>query len=159
MSFDPIHDPLDDPNFDGELPDDFAALSEQLQCDAQRLSSVYPACQAPTKLMEALAAEPRSWWQRRRLPLGVSAAAALLLVCGLTLIVLSRGSQQTAQPEANLPPENAVVSVPVVSNPVNDADLTPVSFRPALVDVNGPELEGLLDLWQEQSPVAGRIAF
>ena len=166
MSFDPSFqasfEPDDDPNFDLELPDDFAALGEQLQADAQRLSSVYPACQAPTKLMPALlhklAAEPRPFWLRRRVHLGVSAAAAVLLVCGVTLVVLSRGNHQTALPSAPVVPENSRVAISP-SNPISEPELTPVSFRPAVLDVNGPELEGLLDLWQEQSPVAGSIAF
>jgi|GEM_PF-6554769 len=153
MSFDPEFDSVD-----GELPADFAALGEQLQADAQRLSNVYPACQPPTKLIEALATPPRSRF-RRKLPVVVSAAAMLLVACGITLLVVSR-EEQTAQPLAppSPVPENSLVATPP-EKPVRDMELTPVSYRPAVLDVNGPELEGLLDLWQEQLPATDSIAF
>ena len=63
--------PFEQPDFEGELPADFAALGEQLQADAQRLSSVYPACRAPKELpkelSDALAVQNRPWWMRREL--------------------------------------------------------------------------------------------
>lgn len=169
MSFNPnFLSPSDEPDFEGELPADFAALGEQLQSDANRLSSVYPACQPPTKLMEALAAQSRPQWSRGKvLAVITSAAAAVLLVVGLIAVAVSPDVLRIARDEpAAVPnaapklPNNEVVLVPPLSTlPEPHADLQPVSFRPAAMDVNGPELEGLLDLWQEQPPAAGRISF
>jgi hypothetical protein len=167
MSFNPnFLSPSDDADFEGELPADFAALGEQLQSDANRLSSVYPACQPPTKLMEALAAQSRPQWSRGKVfAVITSAAAAVLLVVGLIAVAFSPDVLRIARDEpAAVPnavptlPNNELVLVPPTL-PEHQADLQPVSFRPAAMDVNGPELEGLLDLWQEQPPAAGRISF
>jgi len=35
----------------------------------------------------------------------------------------------------------------------------PISYRPAVTEVNGPQLEGLLDLWNEQPQAGATIAF
>jgi hypothetical protein len=164
MSFNPNLLPGDEPDFDGELPADFAALGEQLQSDATRLSSVYPACQPPTKLMQALASQSQPSWSRRKVfAVVTSAAAAVLLVVGLIAVAVSPDVLRIARDEpAAVPnsvptlPDNSLVHVPTLPE---HADLQPVSFRPAVMDVTGPELEGLLDLWQEQPPVAGSISF
>lgn len=167
MSFNPnFLSPDDEPDFDGELPADFAALGEQLQSDSSRLSRVYPACQPPTKLMEALATQSRPQWSRGKvLAVFASAAAAVLLVVGLIAVAFSPAGLRIARDE----PATEPTSVPPLSkpdvvlvlptSPAQHADLQPVSFRPAVMDVNGPELEGLLDLWQEQPPAAGSISF
>lgn len=163
MSFNPNFPPRgDEPDFDGELPADFAALAEQLgeqlQADAQRLSSVYPACQPPTKLIEALASQSQPQWSRRKVFAVVSsAAAAILLVAGLITVAISPDVLRIARDEPAAVPNNDLVHVPPTLP--DHADLQPVSFRPSVMDVNGPELEGLLDLWQEQPPAAGRISF
>jgi hypothetical protein len=166
MSFNPnFLTPRDEPDFDGELPADFAALGEQLHSDSNRLSSVYPACQPPTKLMESLAAQSQQQWSQRKVFAVVSSAAAVLLVAGLIAIAFSPAGLRIARDEpAAVPnsvptlPHNEVVLVPPTL-PAQHADLQPVSFRPAVMDVNGPELEGLLDLWQEKPPAAGSISF
>jgi hypothetical protein len=168
MSFNPKFDRSgDEPDFDGELPADFAALGEQLQVDANRLSSVYPACKPPTKLIEALDAQSQEQWSRHRLFAVVSSAAAVLLVVGLIALAFSPAVLRIARDEpAAVPnaPSNAVVIAPPALMPEKTlpdmpADLQPVSFRPAVMNINGPELEGLLDLWQEQPPAAGSISF
>ncbi len=155
--------PDDDADFDGELPADFAALGEQLLADSSRLSSVYPACQPPTKLMEALAVQSQPAWSRRKLfAVVTSAAATVLLVAGLITVAVAPDAWRIARDEpAELQavPSAANIEVPLVSQLPERADLQPVSFRPAVMDVTGPELEGLLDLWQEQPPPAGSISF
>lgn len=168
MSFNPKFLPLnDEPEFDGKLPADFAALGEQLQVDANRLSSVYPACKPPTKLIEALAAQSQTQWSRQRLFAVVSSAAAVLLVVGLIALAFSPDVLRIARDEpaaaANAPSNEVVIAPPVLlpEKTLSEmpADLQPVSFRPAVMNINGPELEGLLDLWQEQPPAAGSISF
>ncbi|QDU27543.1 hypothetical protein ETAA8_26310 [Anatilimnocola aggregata] len=158
-----------------ELPADFAALGEQLQADAFRLGSVYPACRPPLELIEALAPRPqRPHWARWLV--GSSAAAAILLAVGLIVAMnvpqqpaVTSAHSNTTAPEA-VPAESIVAVVPaptppVVSLPVEPtrpAFLTPsrpVSYRPAVVGVSGPQLEGLLDLWNEQPQAGATIAF
>ena len=156
---------------DPELPADFAALGEQLQSDAKRLGQVYPACRPPLELMDALAKAPRRTWLRRHV-LGVTgSAAAVLLVASLAVIafaprVLVKGSLDRAvvpetQPAVNTPavPELVEIPAPRQATAMTEPAVRPISYHPAAAEFTGPELEGLLDLWQEQPQAPARIAF
>ena len=131
-----------------ELPADFVALAEQLTADAQRLSGVYPACKPPLELIEALGGEARrASWPRQIVALA-SAAAGILLMLGLIGFALSpvwMKDQADATPVLNPPAELVHQTTPSALPAIE-----PVSYRPALADMDGPELEGLLDLFQEQ---------
>lgn len=147
---------LPDEFFEQELPADFAALGEQLSVDAQRLSGVYPACKPPLELIEALGGESRRASLPRQIVALASAAAGILLMLGLIGFALSPAwltqpaATQVVNPPAALVHQTAPRELPEVQ---------PVSYRPALADMNGPELEGLLDLYQEQSPPGSTISF
>jgi hypothetical protein len=141
--------PFEQPDFEGELPADFAALGQQLQADAQRLSSVYPACKAPQELPKALkethVAMSRQWWMRRELSLFAASAAAVLFVVGLVAMTFSPWSEPVAQPADPLP---------VAERGASEADVVqPVAYQP-VPELSGPALEGLLDLLQENPQAA-----
>lgn len=154
--------PLPEEFLERELPADFAALGEQLSADALRLSSVYPACKPPLELIEALGAESRRASLPRQIIGLASAAAGILLMLGLIgfalspvwLAQLSQGTGPETKPAVN-PPAELVHQ----ATPSELPEMQPVSYRPALADMNGPELEGLLDLYQEQSPAGSTISF
>jgi hypothetical protein len=149
--------PFEQPDFEGEFPADFAtefpadlaALGEQLQADAQRLSSTYPACRAPTELPkelpkelnDSLAVRNRQWWMRRELSLIAASAATLLVVAGLVTFAYAPWSRPVVQQAAD--PSPPVESV---------AEVQPVSFQAP--ELSGPALEGLLDLLQENPQAA-----
>ncbi len=142
------------------LPPDLAALGEQLQADAQRLGHVYPACRAPfdfAAVKEVIAHEEEARRRdfTRNLIIAVSSAAALLFIAACI--------QLTWLPPANVP--EAVAADVTLDHPAHLAnspaapELQPVSFRPAIGDMNGPELEGVLDLLDEQPQAAAVISF
>lgn len=137
--------PFEQPDFEGELPADFAALGEQLQADAQRLSSVYPACRAPRELPkelnDALTLKNRPWWLRRELSVLAASAAAVLLVIGWVTFAYSPWSPPAVQQAADPSPPVETV-----------AEVQSVSFQAP--EVSGPALEGLLDLMQENPQAA-----
>jgi len=148
MSFDEIPDPA----VPDELPADLAALGEQLQADALRLGNVYPACKAPVALKDPLASVEAS---ARRVPLIViaSAAAMLFISAGMFWLMNPLGGPKPAAATRTVEPANkddALAHSPTVQ---------PVSFRPSAAEVNGPELEGLLDLLDEQGQTAAAISF
>lgn len=168
MSFEFVtnHDdlPLPDGAIDGDLPADFEALGEQLQADAQRLSSVYPACRPPLELIDALGTVRNRWWLSRPVVARISTAAALVLVAGLIAFAVSPIWLPSGVTERAVSPtlHTPVAATPAAAEFVNanaNPELQPVSYRPAMVEFNGPELEGLLDLWNEQPRAAATIAF
>lgn len=150
--------PLPEEFLEQELPADFAALGEQLGADAQRLASVYPACQPPLELIAALGGDTRRTSLPRQILGLASAAAGILLMLGLIGFALSPAwlAQRPAEPQ---PVPNPAVEMVHQPQPRELPELQPVSYHPALVDMNGPELEGLLDLWQEQPQPGAKISF
>lgn len=141
-----------------DLPDDLLELASQLRDDAAYLAAQFPAG-APT-----IAAEPvtrrRGW--TRFVGIGAAVAAALVLMISLAYRP-AVGPVETASP-AIAPPANthrvAAVephapasreSVPAASGP--RIQRLPWAPTPALNEVSGPELEGLLDLWQNEQQV------
>jgi hypothetical protein len=151
----------------GALPAELAALGERLEADALRLGKTYPSCQPPLELMRALEqtaarrARVRAW-----VATVASAAALVLLMVGIYVVRNSQFDVVPAQStEVNLGPVEVGPATiahtpppPALPAPL-DATVQPVSYRPALADVNGPELEGLLDLLDEQPRSAAVISF
>jgi hypothetical protein len=162
MPFDPrlIH-PDDAPlraDGDLDLPDDLAALAEQLSDDAAHLSARYPASGEP---QVALAAElvasaerikRRAW---RRSAFLVGAGLASVAAIGLTVGMLSLRNDPTRRP-------NLAGSAP--ASAVNEIDTFPVSYPVSssatlsLGELSGPEREALFDLLQRDS-TRGSISF
>ncbi|WP_425616080.1 hypothetical protein NA78x_006019 [Anatilimnocola sp. NA78] len=163
-----------------DLPADFAALGEQLQVDALRLGSVYPACRPPLELIDALAAKPRRASVWRWVAGGSVAAATILLITGLAIVANSQRDNDPRVAESSGTPANNAAAAPadttafvqaplvrlpdestnrLISNPTSRAPVQPISYRPAVTDVNGPQLEGLLDLWNEQPQAGATVAF
>lgn len=173
----PDQPPLDEAG-DVMLPDDLAALGDRLRCDADMLSSHYPARSTEENMgrqatcLDGKPANSRRYW------FATAAVAALLLTVAAWPVV-NRLSQQPvnthrlviessseSSPPRNVEgdrlPEASANSVGVTNMDVQPVDYhggkrsiesTPAVF---LQDVSGPELEGLLDLWeQEQSAASG----
>ncbi len=164
--------PLPADAIDGDLPADFEALGEQLQADAARLSSVYPACRPPLELIDALGAVPSRRWLSRTVVARLSTAAALVLVAGLIGFAVSPVWLPSGVTERAVPPKlsTPIAAIPAAAESVEmtfpssplsfgNPDLLPISYRPAVLEFNGPELEGLLDLWNEQPRAAATISF
>jgi hypothetical protein len=146
--------------FEQELPADFAALGEQLTADAQRLAEVYPPCAPPLEWIEALDSQSRRASLPRQIAALASAAAGILLVLGLIGFALSpvwlNQLSEVSEPPKSVNPPAELVHQPTLPE---QADLLPVMYRPAVVDMDGPELEGWLDLYQEQSESGATISF
>ena len=126
---------LHDPDFNGELPADFAELGAQLQADAQRLSGVYPACKPPPALIDALAVSKRQWWLRREVSLLAAGAATVLLVAGVLALVYAPQTSWTTQRGAD--PATAA-EPPLVKNPLAAGEVDVVAGvgqQAAAVDV------------------------
>jgi hypothetical protein len=153
-----------------DLPDDLLELALQLRDDAAYLSAAYPAAAAPTKITEsAKIAEPaprRLGW-KNWVSIGTAVAAALVLVVSLAYRPAAN-SRETASPLTASPstaqPANAhcmaavEVAAPASNQPAPAANgpriqRLPWAPTPVLNEVSGPELEGLLDLWQNEQQV------
>ncbi len=148
-----------------DLPDDLLELASQLRDDAAHLAAHYPAS-AP--LSAAPTAAPAAT-RRRGLPrwarIGAAVAAALLLLVSLAYrpTILPR---ETASPPVPTPASTTQLAVmEVVESHTTEPRATspsavgpriqrlPWAPTPALNEVSGPELEGLLDLWQNDQHV------
>lgn len=166
MPFDPklIH-PDDAPlKPDGELdlPDDLAALGEQLRDDAAHLAACYPAEGRQVGGQTQVAAVARSRSRRwMRVGLLTTSSLASVLVIAVALQHFSKTRQVPPSIEATSTdgqPAHAISQSNTV-NPVTD--LRPAPTTISLTDLSGPELEALLDLWQRdpQPPESTAIAF
>jgi hypothetical protein len=169
VRFDPQYIPGEDApvTASGEidLPDDLLELGAQLRDDAAYLAERYPAAG-----VQALACETK---QKRSLKAGLQRLAALGYVAAALLIAVAVSPMfwSESQPPDNVPvaASPSVTSVPVaaadiISDPpaVSGGSRTvrlPWAPRPAIGEVTGPELEGLLDLWQnDEKPAETRIS-
>jgi hypothetical protein len=166
MSFKPSRPPNEafPAGLEYDLPADLAALGEQLHCDAERLSQVYPPCAPPQELLAVLAVRSgHRRWNRWQLATAASAAAVLLVVgWGAWSWLPERNAPPGNISEARLPrPELAIADFSGESGqpPVATLQPTPVSYRPAVMELNGPQLEGLLDLWNEQPAQKTAVSF
>lgn len=157
---------------DIDLPDDLADLAAQLGDDAAWLAERYPAPLmqplAAELVADAVAAPPqhlRGW-----VIVGSSVAAALLVALGLAARPANDAPSAPVTEHAAAPPEVFVAAEVADISPTERTVSAPLAPRaprierlpwapqPALGEVSGPELEGLLDLWQnDEHPAQTRI--
>lgn len=147
-----------------DLPDDLLELAAQLGEDANYLAERYPAPVAEPFVAEVVAARVASATPARRgwvvAAIGGVAAAAMVAIAVQSLLPSSTlpMAESVAAPAA----KPAVVERPIASSVSAPAgpriERLPWAPSPAITNVSGPELEGLLDLWQDdQQPTETRI--
>ena len=141
-----------------DLPDDLLELASQLREDATYLAAQFP---APAPTITAQPVTRRRGWPRW---VGIGAAVAAALVLMLSLAYRPAVSPvETASPPMTPPARAHRLAVaeshpPAPREPVPAASgpriqRLPWAPTPALNEVSGPELEGLLDLWQNEQQV------
>jgi hypothetical protein len=161
MRFDPklIHPDEAPLAADGEidLHDELAALAEQLRDDATYLAARYPATGNVSPLLRGTpnpsvrlksggAKDPSS---RRRAAIVAGAVSG----CALALALAVAGVWLMPGPLADMAEGQAAIAATAVERPAAAAALVHPSSHPAtvsLADLSTPELEALLDLWQEE---------
>jgi hypothetical protein len=129
---------------DLELPDDLALLAEQLGADAEYLAARYPADATDRAVRPRVARVAGS-----RLRMVWSSAAAILLVA--TGIWSGSRLVETEQPAplaSVVAPSSGQATLTVDVAPPADFPATPAMY---FQDLSGPEQEGLLDLFEEES--------
>jgi len=163
VRFDPHYIPGEDAPLTAsgeiDLPDDLLELAAQLQDDAAYLAEKYPAAGAEKVNVYVAPAAKRS--ALRWVAVAGFVSAALLLA----VVVAPRSSNMHVGV-----PEHVAVATPAapVSDVITDPPASPSGSRtvrlpwaptPAIGEVTGPELEGLLDLWQnDEQPGETRIS-
>ena len=167
MRFDPKLISDEDASFgDGDLklPDDLALMAEQLGDDAARLAATYPP-PVPTVLAVsrqesvALSSSRRNAWLTRSL-------AGTALAAGL--ITISLVASNSYRPQNANHPLPAAASSPAIDSLVAHQPATPKSTQPQKIlvtpaswlgDTSGPELEALMDLWEQDQPAVRSLSF
>src|SRR5262245_53218640 len=133
MRFDPNLIPPDEPPLDADgelkLPDDFAALADQLHADATHLAAQYPA--RPGQPRE----QPARSTRQKQLATVAAVTGSTLAILLLAVAVFGQHSAPTA--DQPTPPAYLSTSLP---------QTTTVS----LTELSAPELEGVLDLIERQ---------
>jgi hypothetical protein len=169
VRFDPHYIPGEDAPLTAsgeiDLPDDLLELASQLRDDAAYLADKYPAVG-----VQALACEPKkedslkAGLQRRVRWLAAIGciAAALLIAVGVSYLTDPRAPDNVAAtPTVSVAPvatADIIIDPPAVPGGPRIGRL-PWAPRPAIGEVTGPELEGLLDLWQnDEQPAETRIS-
>jgi hypothetical protein len=128
-----------------DLPEDLAALGEQLGDDARHLAACYPAPSTANFIPRTI---QRSWWR-----IAVASAAAVAIALTSIFAVNSRWHGQslaTISNDASTPQQPTgptFVSTPVTTQAIS------------LTDLSAPELEALLDLVEGQPHDAVRVSF
>jgi hypothetical protein len=165
MPFDPNIVREDDASFEGDLklPDDLALMGEQLGDDAARLAAAYlppvPAVLAAVSRQEKVTQSRRTSWLTRSLA-GIALAAGLVTISlvasnsyrpqnanrSLPVVAPSPASGSLVEHEAPAPKDSQPQKIPV----------TPASW---LGDTSGPELEALMDLWEQDQPAIRSLSF
>lgn len=166
MPFDPNIIREEDASFEGDLklPDDLALMAEQLGDDAVRLAATYPppVSAVPAASREASAAQSSS---RRKAWLTRSLAGTALAAGLVTISLVASNSYRPQSANHPLPATASPVSRALV---VNEKASTPTSTEPQKIpvtpaswlgDTSGPELEALMDLWEQDQPAAGSLSF
>lgn len=182
MPFDPKLVPPDEAPVDSlgelDLPDELRELAAQLADDAAYLAERYPAGSTAATLTEPAPTVARSA-PRTRHWRAAAAAAATIAAVGLGALAWAPSqSGNPSQPQANAPapaprsersspalPESratAAAALPAVTIPTT-ADgprIERLPWAPQLPigEVSNPELEGLLDLWQNDGQEEKRIS-
>ena len=166
MPFDPNIIREEDASFEGDLklPDDLALMAEQLGDDAARLAATYPP-PVPAVLAVSREASAAQSSSRRKAWLTRSLAGTALAAGLVTISLVASNSYR---------PQNANHPLPTTaSSPVSRAlvvqespalkgsqpqriPVTPASW---LGDTSGPELEALMDLWEQDQPAIRSLSF
>lgn len=160
MPFDPkLVQPDDAPLKAGDeidLPDNLAALGEQLRDDAMHLATCYPAAGRELGLLPQNVAR---WRSRKWIKIAVlaSTAAATLLITVATIRQFSaaRAMRPTGPALAAIqsPAEaSGALDAARAADPASPALPIPAasSTSVSLTELSGPEFEALLDLWQRE---------
>lgn len=175
--------PPDQPPMDeaGEvmLPDDLAVLGERLRRDADLLSAQYPA-RSPEDDMKMQGARSdgkpaaaRAYWY-------ATAAVAVLMLAVAGWPAMNRLMRQSSDAHALVTESSSEPTLlketddgvsPTATTDsigVTDLDMQPANYHgersiettPAvfLQDVSGPELEGLLDLWEQEQSTTSSVS-
>ena len=156
MPFDPKIIAADDAFDSGaelKLPADLALMAEQLGDDAARLSACYPPPVAPAlaavsrQQTAAPSISRKSAWLTRSL-------AGTALAAGLVTISLVASNAYRPQ-RGNHSSPAAAHEAPSLD------DSAPVPVTPAswLGDTSGPELEALMDLWEQEKHKKASLSF
>jgi hypothetical protein len=164
MPFDPklIHE--DDANFEGDLqlPDDLALMGQQLGDDAARLAASYPPPVLATLAVSRQELIPTS----RYLSWVVRSLVGTALATGLvTISLVALNSNQLPNANYEVPaaatPSPAAGALVIQVAPANRNDRSSVPVTPAswLSDTSGPELEALMDLWEQDQPAIRSLSF
>lgn len=179
MPFDPRlinpDDAPEDARGEIDLPDDLQELAAQLHDDALYLAARYPAKVAreplPAEVYVRNDEPPAPAPTRRRwLLIGGGMAAALAITVALAYLpqsaprAVALPATPTTATEVSLastpsPRAEVPVSTPVRNSVGPRIERLPWAPTPAMGEVTGPELEGLLDLWQkDEHPAETRIS-
>lgn len=168
MPFEPKIVPADDAQFDQRelaLPDDLAALSEQLRDDALRLSACYPPGPVPLVVPAAPPAIPAASRGRKLLSAGSLAAglASLGLCVMVPIYIAGRFGNESPKRGGSAPVVALDAAAPGFALPLSvaapDSLVTPASFSGAMPPltpaalgggITGPEMEGWMDLRQDE---------
>ena len=161
--------PLDDAG-ELELPDDLAALAEQLQDDAAHLSTRFrlEASPAATPLPGATARSPSS--APMRIALLTTAAATIAIALSVASLANRSGivDQADRQPQSTAAETSAdtshePIAIEAIQHPHADpAAQNTIDQSESLVllgEASGPEREGLLDLLQQTASTETSISF
>lgn len=166
MPFDPRLISEDDADFDAaadlQLPADLALMAEQLGDDAARLAATYPPpvlqrrtehCSVPRK-----ATNRASVWLTRSLA-GTALAAGLVTI---SLVASNSfwplGTNQKLPLAAPSPSSVDLARYKAPSPRINQPQV-PVTPASWLGDTSGPELEALMDLWEQDQPAVRSLSF
>ena len=164
MPFDPNIVREEDAGFEGDLklPDDLALMAEQLGDDATRLAATYPPPVPRSRTEHCSVPRPaphRTSWLTRSLA-GTALAAGLV-----TISLVASNSYRPQDANHPLPATASPVSRALV---VNEKASTPTSTEPQKIpvtpaswlgDTSGPELEALMDLWEQDQPTVRSLSF
>ncbi len=174
----PDQPPMDEAG-DLVLSDDLTALGERLRSDADMLAAQYPACSNDDDIRfraaspDAKPTRARAYWYTTAAVASLLLAlAAWPLVNGLVQQSSDTHTLVTESPSGISPSriveDNVSPAAPSHSVGVTNVDMQPADYHgepsiestPAvfLQDVSGPELEGLLDLWEREQSATSSVS-
>ena len=150
---------------DEELPEDLAALAQQLQGEADALAECYPSGEIHPVLKEVLSAQLKEHDRtRQRRAKVVAAMAPLLILFGSAALLFV--AQQNDRANMRLPHvsrsdtprtnDGAAIESTPASLTKGDEEIITI---PADGEWTGPELEGLIDIWDQDKTVVRRVSF
>ena len=165
MPFDPKLIREDDASFEGgdlKLPDDLALMGEQLGDDAARLAACYP---PPMPSVLAVSRQKSAALSRRTSWLTRSLAGTALTAGLVTISLVASNSYRPQDANHSLPqvapsPVSRALVVHEAPAPKGtQPQKIPVTPASWLGDTSGPELEALMDLWEQDQPAVRSLSF